>query len=153
MGQFNWFQFESLNQSINHQRKGFQRQVDSSWNTSRYIFHAPDQPLKSLSFDINSPRGPQRPWAVHLHAGQARPLHIPSAPLYSPRPGRFTVQQLCTPNSTSARQIQESEKTPCSRPRFFAQRATGPARPRGGVTWNHERSRQGSLKSTVHLQV
>lgn len=96
-GGSSWFQLESLNQSINHRRKGFQRRLDSSWNTSRYIFHATS--LKSLSFDINSRSGPQRPWAVHLHTGQAGPVQ---SSLYSPCPGRFTVQQLCTPNSTSA---------------------------------------------------
>lgn len=91
-GRSSWFQSESLNQSINHRSKGFQTRLDSSWNTSRYIFHAAS--LKSLSFDINSPSGPQRPWAVHLHTGQAGPVQ---SSLYSPCPGRFTVQQLCTP--------------------------------------------------------
>lgn len=80
MGQFSWLQFESLNQSVNHRRKGFQRHFDSSWNTSRYIFHKPDQPLKSLSFDINSLSNPHRPWAVHLHAGRAgRFIHCQSS--------------------------------------------------------------------------
>lgn len=111
-GQYSWFQFESLNQSINHPRKG--RHSRWSWNTPRYIFHAPDQPLKSLSFDINSPGSPQRPWAVHLHTGQAGWFIYCQVLLYSQRPWHFTVQQLCTPNSTSAWQIQKSDKTACS---------------------------------------
>lgn len=76
MGEFSWFHFESLNQSINHRKKEFQRQFDWSWNTSWYIFHALDQLLKSLSFGINSLCSPQRPWAVHLHTGRDWPVYI-----------------------------------------------------------------------------
>lgn len=100
LGHYSWFQFESLNQSINHRRKG--RHSHSSWNTPRYIFHTPDQPLKSLSFDINSLGSPQRPWAVHLHAGQAGRFIYRQSCFILNAPRRFTVQQLCTPNSTSA---------------------------------------------------
>lgn len=87
-GRSSWFQLESLNQSINHRRKGFQRRLDSSWNTSRYIFHATS--LKSLSFDINSRSGPQRPWAVHLHTGQAGPLFsVPTTPNSTSAPDKY----------------------------------------------------------------
>lgn len=112
LGHYSWFQFESLNQSINHRRKG--RHSHSSWNTPRYIFHTPDQPLKSLSFDINSLGSPQRPWAVHLHAGQAGRFIYRQSCFILNAPRRFTVQQLCTPNSTSAWQIQKTDKTACS---------------------------------------
>lgn len=99
--------------------------------------------MKSLSFDINSPSGPQRPWAVHLHTGQAGPVQ---SSLYSPCPGRFTVQQLCTPNSTSApRQIPATGRTPCFLLPWFLR---GPRETeRRSLTWNHERSHQGSSKS------
>lgn len=87
-GRSSWFQLESLNQSINHRRKGFQRRLDSSWNTSRYIFHATS--LKWLSFDINSRSGPQRPWAVHLHTGQAGPLFsVPTTPNSTSAPDKY----------------------------------------------------------------
>ncbi|KAI3366089.1 hypothetical protein L3Q82_009913 [Scortum barcoo] len=63
-------------------------------------------------------------------------------------PGRFTVQQLCTPNGASARQMHKTEKTPRSLPRSLARckESNGRARLRGGVTGNRERSRQGGLK-------
>lgn len=88
MGRLNWFQFESRKQSVNHRRKEFQRQFGSSWNTSRYIFHGRDHPQKSLSFDINSPRGLGQFTCTQDGPG---PVHIPSVLLSSQCPGRFTV--------------------------------------------------------------
>lgn len=115
MVEFSWFHFESPNQSINRRNK--KRISKTVWLELEYIsihisFTGPTsevtliwrqfsvQPTKALG----SPPAHWTGWTVH----------IPSVLLYSQCPRHFTLQQLCTPNSTSAWQIQKSGKTPCS---------------------------------------
>lgn len=143
MGQFSWFNFESLNQSIHHrQKKEFQRQFDSSWNTSRYIFHALDQARKSLSFDVNSLCTSQGPWAVHLHTGQTgRCIYRQSFfILYAPGTSHFSSSAHQTAHQLDKyRGVIKHHVLCCER------LSNRPARQPGGVTWNHERRHRGSL--------
>lgn len=83
------------------------------WNTSPYIFHALDQPLESLSFDINTVLR-----AAQALGGSPAPgrrfIHCQSFFIRN-APGLFTVRQLCTANSTSARQIRQSRRNTAAR--------------------------------------
>lgn len=83
------------------------------WNTSPYIFHALDQPLEALSFDINTVLR-----AAQALGGSPAPgrrfIHCQSFFIRN-APGLFTVQQLCTANSTSARQIRQSQRNTAAR--------------------------------------
>lgn len=108
-----------------------------------FIFHAPDQPLKSLSFDINSP---QRPWALHLHTGQAGQFTHRRSSFLLRAPGASQF------SSSTHQTTHQADKTPCSPPPplpprlHTPQESNRPARRHGGVTWNHERRRQGSVQ-------
>lgn len=144
MGEFSWFHFERLNQSINHRERKteFKRQFDSSWNTSQYIFHALDQPLKSLSFDVNSLCSPQRPWAVHLHTGQAGRCiyHQSFFILNAPGTSHFSSSAHQTAHQLDKyRRVIKHHVLCCERA------SNRPARRPGRVAWNHERRHRGSL--------
>lgn len=82
---FTWFHFQSPDQSINHREKHFKDILTQSYITIHILSTWPSSPVT-----LTSVLGARRPWAA---AG--------SGSLYSQSPGRFALQQLCTPDPSA----------------------------------------------------